>query len=851
VPYSRNNNFIARENSLRRIKKAAGNGGHVRLALHGPGGIGKTQVALEYAYQHADRRSVFWVCGNEFLGFSEDFRSILPYARIPHRIAANEEKELLRTVRDWFESPASGDWVLVIDGADNEADCNGKGPISEFLPRGPKGTIIFTTRSRRVAEQQGCEIIEIGKMGDRDARALFLSRLENPKNLSEADRKALTLILHSLDNLPLALLLPSKIHDIQREVGMTESILNTYFLTFDQLQERMPFAADILRLFAFFDHKQIPEKLLMRSNLDGVHGEGSLDDAIAKLVGLSLVINGKDGAGRPAYELHRLVRHSIQEYLSEEEALRWKEKALEVVWRLFPHYKHEVLQECVDYLPHALAVTENSTSPMAEEVCFRMALYLKEAAHHGTAEAQIRRCIKLREESGGASYGAEYWSRIGLLASILLELGYAEEAEVEYRRAVRGRTKALGTNHPDTLSSINGLAVALHFQGRYQEAEKLYRSALEGREIILKHGHRDVLESVALLGEVLEFQEKHEEAEVMCRRALEGRKGVLGPYHPDTLETVFHLASALQGQGKHDEAEVLCRRVLEAFEKALWQDDSRTLLIIHKMAEVLQEGRRVTFAEAEALNRRIHERCERALGAEHQLTRASMNNLAGSLSDQGKYHEAAATTRLAMEILEECEGPDHPDIPMILYNLTQMLQDEGKYDEAEVSSRRIVKFYEKILGPDHPGTLVSHSILAGVLRDQKRYDEAEEMLRDAVKIMEKVLGPEDPDTLEAIDSLAFVLQQEGRYGEAENLHLRALEGREKVLGGGAIDTLTSLWRLAKLYKKCGQAADADSAYRSVCTGLCGALGGQHSISRKCLDEYEAFQVEHQLIDFTK
>jgi len=861
----------------------------------------KTQVAIEYAYQHADRHSVFWVRGNDFLRFSEDFRCVLPYAKISHRIAANEERELLKAVRDWFESPVSGDWVLVIDGADNEADYDSENSqISEFLPRASKGTVIFTTRSHRVAERQGCKIIEIGEMKEGDARALLLNLLESPKGFSEADKKAMALILRSLDYLPLAIvgavslmreesmspseywdklkekseerkLLPSEFRDIRREVDVAESILNTYFLTFDQLKGQMPFATDILRLFAFFDHNQIPERLLERYNLDRVQSEGSLDDAIGKLVRLSLVIGGKDKAGRPVYELHRLVQHSIQEYLSEEEASSWKDKALEIIWQLFPNYKHELLQECADYLPHALAVTENSTSPMAEEVCFRMALYLKEAARPDTAEAQIRRCIKLREESSGASiwwglrrffryifsplrttkYGAEYWSRIALLASILLELGHAEEAEVEYRRAVIGRTKALGANHPDTLSSINGLAVALDFQGRYEEAEKLYRSALEGREIVLGHDHRDILESVAFLGEVLEFQEKYEEAEVLCRRALEGRKEVLGPYHPDTLETVFHLASALEGQGKHSEAEVLYRRVLEAFEKALWQDDARTLLIMHKIAEALQEGKRVTFTEAEALNRRIYERCEKALGAEHQLTRASMNNLAGSLRDQGKYHEAAATTRLAIEILEENEGPDHPDMPMILYNLTQMLQDEGKYDEAEVSSRRIVKFYEKILGPDHPGTLVSHSILAAVLRDQERYDEAEEMLRDALKIMGKVLGPEDPDTLEALDGLAFVLQQEGRYDEAEILHLRALEGREKVLGEDATDTLTSLWRLANLYEKCGQSADADNAYRNVCTGLCRVLGEQHSTTRKCLDEYKAFQAKRQLIDFTE
>ncbi|CUS11770.1 unnamed protein product, partial [Tuber aestivum] len=616
----------------------------------------KTQAALEYVHQHADTRSVFWVRGNNFLKFSEDFRSILPYAKIPHRVAASEEKELLKTVRHWFESPASGDWVLVIDDAENEADYNSEsGPISELLPQGPKGTVIFTTRSRRVAEQQGCETIEIGKMRDEDARALLLARLENPKNLSEADQKALTLILCSLDHLPLALVgaaslmreesmspseywdkfkeigeqrkpLPPKFHCIRKEVGMTESIMNAYFLTFDQLERRMSFAADILRLSAFLDHKQIPEKLLERSNRDREQSGGSLDGAIGKLVRLSLVISRKDGTGRPVYELHRLVQHSIREYLSEEEASEWKEKALEVIWRLFPHCKHEFLQECADYLPHALAVTENSTSPMAEEVCFRMALYLKEAAHHDTAEAQIR---------------------------------------------------------------------------RYQEAEKLYRSALAGRENVLKHGHRDILESVAFLGEVLEFQEKHEEAEVMCRRALEGRERVLGPYHPDTLEAVFHLASALQGQGKHDEAEVLLssRRIVKFYEEMLGPDHPGTLVSHSILAGVLRDQKR--YNEAEEMLRDALKIMEMALGPEDPDTLEAIDSLAFVLQQEGRYNEAENLHLRALEGREKVLGEGAIDTLTSLWRLAGLYEKCGQAADADSAYRRVYTGLCGALGEQH------------------------------------------------------------------------------------------------------------------------------------------------------
>ncbi|CUS13406.1 unnamed protein product, partial [Tuber aestivum] len=113
--------------------------------------------------------------------------------------------ELLRRTKTWLEDPKSGDWVLVIDNADNEADFIGNNsPISKFVPQGCEGTVIFTTRSRRVAIRQGCKIIEVGKMEPKEAIDLFSKRLDSWQSLGGEEKATVSTILDSMDHVPLA-----------------------------------------------------------------------------------------------------------------------------------------------------------------------------------------------------------------------------------------------------------------------------------------------------------------------------------------------------------------------------------------------------------------------------------------------------------------------------------------------------------------------------------------------------------------------------------------------------------------------------------------------------------------------
>lgn len=733
----------------------------------------------------------------------------------------------MMAVKKWLEGPESGNWLLIVDNADNETDfANNSSAIAKFLPHGPKGMMVVTTRSRQVANRLGCKAIRVNKMSVEEARSLFFQRCDVP-NIEEED-DAVMEILELLDYVPLGIvgaaaymtetqtlaheyltifkkrdksskdLLSQGFNDIYREgkEDMTESILSTYFITFERLTKQVPMAAQILFLTAFLDRQNIPEELLLNSKLEGVEDPVQYRNAIGKLLCFSLVTKiASDANGKPAYELHSLVQLSIHAYLAREEVITWRGRALDAVARLFPEFEHRVRGVCRAYLPHAVAVLEGSEGPLVDLLSYRISRYLSQAGSYVSAEAHIRDCIAIREESG--QLDAPYWARIEVLAEILRLTARYEQAEVFGRRALEGREAALGPDHLDTLSSCAALAAIFNSQGKYDAAAAMNRRALEGRERILGPEHADVLSSVDCLVVVLGHLGSYEEAELMSRRAIAGREKTLGPDHTDTLTGYLNFATTLRHQGKYDEAECLSRRSAQ--------------------------GR------------------EAILGPEHPDTLAAMSNLGLVLSAQGKYSDAEEMHRRVLSRREKVLGPNHLQTLRSLSNLDEALVLQGKYEEAEEVCRRALKGREENLGVSHPHTLTSATNLAKTLSARGNHSEAEALHRRALEGREKKFGGEHPDTLTTMYNLADTLLRRGDYEEAERLVRRAMEGREKKLGLEHVDTYLARLLLAGVHASVGRLGEAKEEYRRVCGGVGKRLGVEHPVAVKCQKEYEAFR----------
>jgi len=383
--------------------------------------LSKTQIALEYVYQRASESdcNIFWVQGSGVPKFSSGFKTIARRFRIPLDSAETDEARLLE-VKKWFEGRESGSWILVIDNADNEADfAANDSPISKFIPQANDGTLIFTTRSRVVASDQCSETIEVGGMDEKEALELFSKRYCGWHGLGDKEKEDVARILNSVHHLPLAVIgsvkhmtktanLPSAywnilcqneeqmkhllsrpFYDVQREAP-NESILSTFFATFTQIKQQMPLAADLLRLMAFFNHQDIPELLIQ-------YGLKEMDNpndscAIEKLLGFSLVTMVQCGCmDRAFYNLNRFVQLSLQYHLPRNELDQGRRTAQNVISRLFPQSQPEQQHICPVYIPHARAVIEDSTDPIAEELRMRVGLYLQDIGSYSDAEALLRR----------------------------------------------------------------------------------------------------------------------------------------------------------------------------------------------------------------------------------------------------------------------------------------------------------------------------------------------------------------------------------------------------------------------------------------------------------------------------
>jgi len=202
----RNATFVGREDVLEQLKKniEAGSGGAdmhmVEVVLHGTGGMGKTQLALEYVYRHnEDYSSVFWVNAateqSLKLGFTNIMQQLIQYHAqlslsdkpdyteigrllgMTGKIDAAgkftvqqpaEEQYAIGAVKQWFAAKVNIKWLLVIDNLDDLESFD----LSDYIPQCCHGTVIITSRRPDcVRRRKGIEVLQ---MQDGEAENLLV-----------------------------------------------------------------------------------------------------------------------------------------------------------------------------------------------------------------------------------------------------------------------------------------------------------------------------------------------------------------------------------------------------------------------------------------------------------------------------------------------------------------------------------------------------------------------------------------------------------------------------------------------------------------------------------------------------
>ncbi|MCJ1282866.1 hypothetical protein MMC26_002192 [Xylographa opegraphella] len=636
VPFRRDDDFISRD-SLDKVRQICARPAS-RAALVGLGGVGKSQIAIEYAYQVQEESPttwVFWVHASTRARFEEGYRRIVQATKMDGW--DNPKADVLPLVRSWLCDKSNGRWVMVVDNADDSAVffpllgrakaveiCNqgqAAEPLSDFLPQSPNGSILITSRSRDVARRltgRGDHLVEVKPMDKGEALTLLQKKL----SFNASEHNAIKL-LEALDHMPLAitqaaayiehraprmtisryidevrrndhdraLLLTKDMGDDRRDGRASNSIIATWQISFAQIRKAMPMAARLLSLMSLFDKQGIPESLLHDRYWRDDGKEANFEDDIHTLTSFSLVEMSADGH---EFEMHRLVQFSTKKWLElYDELEEWKEAYITLMDNSYPVGRHKNWAVCQALYPHAQAVVACRPAGRRRveawaSILYKAAWYAKEMGKYKEAKEMSQDALEAQEAALGAEH-PDTLTSVSILALVLQSQGKYEQAEDMNRRALEGREKALGKEHPSTLTSVSNLASVLRSQGKYEQAEDMNRRALEGYEKALGKEHPGTLTSVSNLASVLQSQGKYEQAEDMNRRALEGREKALGKEHPSTLTSVSNLASVLRSQGKYEQAEDKNRRALEGREKALGKEHPNTLTSVYCLAYLLQQ----------------------------------------------------------------------------------------------------------------------------------------------------------------------------------------------------------------------------------------------------------------------
>ncbi|KAI5782812.1 hypothetical protein FPQ18DRAFT_420985, partial [Pyronema domesticum] len=252
----------------------------------------KSQDVLNFIYDYENQRPVFWIHAGRVTQFEADYRKRGSLAKIPGHDDTTQNIGLI--VKQWLESPQSGEWILVIDNGDNKATMFLHDGIAEFIARGSKGTIVITTRDREVARNLANQNVIIKpELGPEQAIELFYQHYSNEECTSD-DIAALPQLLTELQYLPLAIVQVVSYLDLHRSIAASryqelfkgtkesqerllskphhkiwrnknenaETILTTFSLSFGQLRQQSKLADSFLHFMACIDRKAIPRNLL-------------------------------------------------------------------------------------------------------------------------------------------------------------------------------------------------------------------------------------------------------------------------------------------------------------------------------------------------------------------------------------------------------------------------------------------------------------------------------------------------------------------------------------------------------------------------------------------------------------
>jgi tetratricopeptide (TPR) repeat protein len=620
----------------------------VTVALTGLGGVGKTQLAVEYAYAYPDRYDVvWWLRGQQAATAMADLAALVTEVG-PHApgLVEHDIEQAAVAGRRWLER--HDHWLLVVDNVENLSD------VHKLLPRSGGGHVLVTARSP-VGWAEQAEVVPVDVLDEDSATLLLLKRTK------DGDEQAARALAQALGGLALALqqaagyvsesgglgiakyleLYGTRSHELLARgspPGRDDTVATTWSLSLERMAESEPAAVALLELSAFMASEDLPIELLLAhpelrdAQLEAVADPIGRADALAALRRYGL---GSVEAG--LLSVHRVLQTVIRDGLSPKGRQRVSGLAVEVLAQAFPAdvWRSPRTWPTAQLLvPHVLAATTH-------------------ASDLGVAP---QRTSWLLDRAG----------------SYLHVIGQYNDALPLLERALSIIEGALGTDHIDVADRRNHLGELLRDLGKLAEARPLFEQALEASEVILEPDDPFIAAVRNNLGRAMLAAGDLEEANEHLALALVIAEDTFGPEDPIVGSYRNDLGAVLRERGELAAARREFEQALAISVAALGHDHPQVATRRSNLGRLLWVSGQLSAARDELEEALAISRA--ALGADHPQVAKRRNDLGMLLSSLGEFGPASEQLKLAVDVSQRVLGPEHPSVVEYRANLNSVLR---------------------------------------------------------------------------------------------------------------------------------------------------------------------------------
>ena len=799
----RNKYFTGREDLLTRLRRQAGATcvAIVPQALYGLGGVGKTQLAIEYAYRYADEYQVVWWVPADQVGLIRSALAALAPRLGLTDIPPGRVEEAVAAVLDALRRGKPFDrWLLVFDNADQPE------LIREFMPHGP-GHVIVTSRNR--GWDRLVEALEVDVFS-REESLNYLQRRVEAIARADADRLA-----EELGDLPLAL---DQAAALLAETAMTANVYldllaeesdrilgenpapsgyplpvaAAWSLSVIRLREQTPYALELLQRCAFFGPAPIPLDLLDRGRYvlnpplqDTLRDPILMSRAIRALGRYSLA---RIDNYRRTLQVHRIIQRLIRNELDEEVQFAMRHEVHVLLAAGDPGDPDNIgnwpkYAELLAHVGPAGVVT--CRTDFVRRLAQNIVRYLYVSGNYNSALTSADKALaQWTADSGQDDQYVLIMAR--LKAQVLRAVGRYQEAYELADKTFERMRAVLGHDHEETLILMNGLCVDRRARGDFKGSLELTKASLERHRAVFGYDHPRTFAAMNNLAEDLELNSEYAAARKLHQELYEEKlMFYLGDNHPVVLLTLNALARVMREEGHFLEAQETARRAYAAYKDLVQQHalPEGHPWVIQQVVDFSTALRAAgAYTESLELAQDAYDRYKRAFGPQHAATVAAAFNLANAQRTSRNLEHAGQLLAMTEKQCTSVFGDGHPYTLASALNVSIINRQQG---ETEIACSRLTEVHAALslsLGTNSHPALICAVNLANALADLGNVAGAVNLGEEILPQLIALLGANHPHTLTCAANLAFDLRTTGQTEKAVDLANDTLARYRQCLG---------------------------------------------------------------------